>query len=157
MAEIINQMLKEWTPGTVVSTSCLEKRGEFRGSYCNVTRKVEGWNLRFLCGSGFWNFFNARLRFDAFLDPHFGVWCQFFNPIILNEINGGWGGIRTPGTISGSMVFKTTAIVHSATHPRRIKGGIVCLLMAKSRITQRENCDFCTILLSILTACFALL
>lgn len=29
----------------------------------------------------------------------------------------GWGGIRTPGGLSPSAVFKTAAIVHSATHP----------------------------------------
>ena len=30
----------------------------------------------------------------------------------------GWGGIRTPGTVSRTAVFKTAALVHSATHPR---------------------------------------
>jgi hypothetical protein len=30
---------------------------------------------------------------------------------------GGEGGIRTPGTVPGSVVFKTTAIDHSATSP----------------------------------------
>jgi hypothetical protein len=29
----------------------------------------------------------------------------------------GWGGIRTPGALSYSTVFKTVAFVHSATHP----------------------------------------
>ena len=29
----------------------------------------------------------------------------------------GWGGIRTPGTVSRTAVFKTAALVHSATHP----------------------------------------
>jgi hypothetical protein len=29
----------------------------------------------------------------------------------------GWGGIRTPGTLSRTAVFKTAALVHSATHP----------------------------------------
>jgi hypothetical protein len=32
--------------------------------------------------------------------------------------NGGEGGIRTPGTLSGTPVFKTGAINHSATSPR---------------------------------------
>ena len=29
----------------------------------------------------------------------------------------GWGGIRTPGTLSRTAVFKTAALDHSATHP----------------------------------------
>src|SRR5437773_2078435 len=29
----------------------------------------------------------------------------------------GWGGIRTPGTVSRTAVFKTAALDHSATHP----------------------------------------
>lgn len=29
----------------------------------------------------------------------------------------GWGGIRTPGTRTGTAVFKTAALDHSATHP----------------------------------------
>jgi hypothetical protein len=35
---------------------------------------------------------------------------------------GGEGGIRTPGTVPGSVVFKTTAIDHSATSPFMIGG-----------------------------------
>jgi hypothetical protein len=31
--------------------------------------------------------------------------------------SGGEGGIRTPGTLSGTPVFKTGAINHSATSP----------------------------------------
>ena len=31
--------------------------------------------------------------------------------------NGGRGGIRTPGTLAGTLVFKTSAIDHSATLP----------------------------------------
>src|SRR2546423_15184081 len=30
---------------------------------------------------------------------------------------GGWGGIRTHGTLAGTPVFKTGAFNHSATHP----------------------------------------
>ena len=29
----------------------------------------------------------------------------------------GWGGIRTPGSLSTTAVFKTAALNHSATHP----------------------------------------
>jgi hypothetical protein len=32
--------------------------------------------------------------------------------------DGGERGIRTPGTVSGTVVFKTTAIDHSAISPR---------------------------------------
>ena len=31
----------------------------------------------------------------------------------------GWGGIRTHGTLARTLVFKTSALVHSATHPCR--------------------------------------
>jgi hypothetical protein len=34
--------------------------------------------------------------------------------------NGGEGGIRTPGTLSGTPVFKTGAINHSATSPAEL-------------------------------------
>jgi hypothetical protein len=36
----------------------------------------------------------------------------------LTPLIGGGRGIRTPGTVSGSVVFKTTAIDHSAIPPR---------------------------------------
>jgi hypothetical protein len=32
----------------------------------------------------------------------------------------GWGGIRTPGGLSPTAVFKTAALDHSATHPKRL-------------------------------------
>ena len=31
--------------------------------------------------------------------------------------DGGWGGIRTHGTLAGTPVFKTGALNRSATHP----------------------------------------
>ena len=31
---------------------------------------------------------------------------------------GGWGGIRTPGSLATSAVFKTVAFDRSATHPK---------------------------------------
>ena len=34
-----------------------------------------------------------------------------------NCVNGGWGGIRTPGEREPTPVFKTGALNHSATHP----------------------------------------
>ena len=35
---------------------------------------------------------------------------------------GGWGGIRTPGALAGTPVFKTGALNHSATHPKSCCG-----------------------------------
>src|ERR1700761_8415857 len=36
---------------------------------------------------------------------------------ILKEVVGGWGGIRTHGTLTRTAVFKTAALNRSATHP----------------------------------------
>ncbi len=36
------------------------------------------------------------------------------------QVIGGGGGIRTPGTLSSTPVFKTGAINHSATPPRGV-------------------------------------
>ena len=33
------------------------------------------------------------------------------------KVGGGGGGIRTPGALSGTLVFKTRAFNHSATPP----------------------------------------
>jgi hypothetical protein len=33
------------------------------------------------------------------------------------KVAGGWGGIRTHGTLARTAVFKTAALNHSATHP----------------------------------------
>jgi hypothetical protein len=33
------------------------------------------------------------------------------------DSKGGWGGIRTPGAVARTAVFKTAALDHSATHP----------------------------------------
>jgi hypothetical protein len=40
----------------------------------------------------------------------------FFHNVLVN-FNGGGRGIRTPGTVSRTVVFKTTAIDHSAIPP----------------------------------------
>jgi hypothetical protein len=37
--------------------------------------------------------------------------------------SGGWGGIRTHGTLARTAVFKTAALNHSATHPRDGRSG----------------------------------
>ena len=44
---------------------------------------------------------------------------------------GGGRGIRTPGTLPGSVVFKTTAIDHSAIPPRRNATGIRALSVGR--------------------------
>ena len=56
--------------------------------------------------------------------PEYAPWgAAFFVLIIaidinrLGGINGGWGEIRTHGTLAGPPVFKTGALNHSATHP----------------------------------------
>ena len=36
----------------------------------------------------------------------------------MSNIIGGWGGIRTPGSLATSAVFKTVAFDRSATHPK---------------------------------------
>lgn len=36
----------------------------------------------------------------------------------MSDISGGWGGIRTPGRVAPSAVFKTVAFDRSATHPK---------------------------------------
>ena len=41
------------------------------------------------------------------------AFCPFRRPALI----GGWGGIRTHGTLSGTPVFKTGAFNRSATHP----------------------------------------
>ena len=40
------------------------------------------------------------------------------------HLKGGWGGIRTPGSLSTTAVFKTAALNHSATHPKPMFYGI---------------------------------
>jgi hypothetical protein len=39
------------------------------------------------------------------------------NPPNAAKTKNGWGGIRTPGTVTRTAVFKTAALDHSATHP----------------------------------------
>ena len=48
----------------------------------------------------------------------------------------GWGGIRTPGRLSPTAVFKTAALDHSATHPdTRIPTGYCRVLLAERKPT----------------------
>ena len=51
---------------------------------------------------------------DAFFDiKHKSLWQTIWNE------GGGRRGIRTPGTVSGSAVFKTAAFDHSAILPEK--------------------------------------
>ena len=53
--------------------------------------------------------------------------CEALSYLIYNEGYGGRGGIRTPDTLSGTPVFKTGAINHSATLPsddNKLRSGI---------------------------------
>ena len=51
----------------------------------------------------------------------------------VSELDGGGGGIRTPGTRKGTTVFKTVAFDHSATPP----GGRV--MLRPSRFVKRAS------------------
>ena len=42
----------------------------------------------------------------------------------LRLFYGGWGGIRTPGGVAPTTVFKTVAIDRSATHPKLFPAGL---------------------------------
>ena len=42
----------------------------------------------------------------------------------MRHITGGWGGIRTPGGLAPTTVFKTAAFDRSATHPKLISVGL---------------------------------
>ena len=47
---------------------------------------------------------------------------------------GGWGGIRTPGSLATSAVFKTVAFDRSATHPKlfsTVLSNLAVLVMRK--------------------------
>src|SRR6476646_2870839 len=67
--------------------------------------------------------------------PYFRVCCERLgegcsSKRLRMENSGGEGGIRTPGTLSGTPVFKTGAINHSATSPAT---ATVCNLDAANR------------------------
>jgi hypothetical protein len=61
---------------------------------------------------------------------------------------GGGRGIRTPGTLPGSVVFKTTAIDHSAIPPRRQSGQI----SRTSRATRSDHPSSVTVSVTVTTA-----
>jgi hypothetical protein len=57
------------------------------------------------------------------------------------RLHGGEGGIRTPGTLSGTPVFKTGAINHSATSPDNLVLLQMPLLGKRSAsVTRYESC-----------------
>lgn len=47
-----------------------------------------------------------------------GIFANISKFLVSLLITGGWGGIRTPGGLAPSTVFKTVAIDRSATHPK---------------------------------------
>jgi len=57
----------------------------------------------------------------------------------------GWGGIRTPGGLSPTAVFKTAALDHSATHPTLFSSGNTRFSARKSRLipTADTRLDAC--------------
>lgn len=63
----------------------------------------------------------------------------------LNQLpknkNGGWGGIRTHGTLSRTPVFKTGAFNRSATHPARLRYKDPYLAICNEM--QEEVLSFC--------------
>ena len=68
------------------------------------------------------------------------VWRDSLAP----TIDGGWGGIRTHGTLAGTPVFKTGALNRSATHPGlgRVFGDRVAIVVdhARPRRGQEHLC-----------------
>jgi hypothetical protein len=59
---------------------------------------------------------------------------------VANPKKSGWGGIRTPGGISPTAVFKTAALDHSATHPNPCFCCILAVLMRFSFPICTMNC-----------------
>ena len=55
--------------------------------------------------------------------------------IFSDPPSGGRGGIRTPGGVAPTPVFKTGAFNHSATRPRRARVSNSCLALQASRFT----------------------
>jgi hypothetical protein len=67
---------------------------------------------------------------------------QYFKS--LKEASGGWGGIRTHGTLTRTAVFKTAAFNHSATHPtQRHQARIPPLGGTDGEIGTRMAPDLC--------------
>ena len=52
----------------------------------------------------------------------------------IENLNGGWGEIRTHGGRKPSTVFKTVAFNRSATHPKKKCGFVKNQLFSKWRI-----------------------
>ena len=53
--------------------------------------------------------------------------------------HGGGRGIRTPGDITATVVFKTTALVHSAIPPRMVGFFRYCVFAALNSCTMAHN------------------
>ena len=61
----------------------------------------------------------SSLRLLVYVEANFAAKPRDFEETIYSNRVGGWGGIRTPGTLASTPVFKTGALNHSATHPKR--------------------------------------
>jgi hypothetical protein len=86
------------------------KQAELEVPVAEVIRKVGRADL---------TIFSSRVSYSGFAKlprkRHFRRYIiSYFND---NKVDGGRGGIRTPDTLSGTPVFKTGAINHSATLP----------------------------------------
>jgi hypothetical protein len=58
---------------------------------------------------------------------------------LTNMWFGGWGGIRTHGTLARSPVFKTGSFNHSDTHPLTCGRGVPTLEITQMQVVARES------------------
>ncbi len=60
--------------------------------------------------------------------------------MLFGEFLSGWGGIRTPGPVSRSAVFKTAAFDHSATHPKGLVSAWLSPLESQGASKRNLDC-----------------
>ncbi len=63
--------------------------------------------------------------------------------------NGGEGGIRTPGTLSGTTDFESVTFGHSATSPEKLRKKVWSLRFGKPRLVLAE----CSATVSVCLGC----
>src|ERR1043166_1259579 len=61
------------------------------------------------------------------------LWAEISSAPEKPSDSGGWGEIRTHGTLAGTPVFKTGALNHSATHPTHSDLSPVILQLSERR------------------------
>ena len=81
----------------------------FRGPYCNGVSAETGWPEPVQTVAA-WLGHSPKVAVANYLRMH----------AVLHKRSSGWGGIRTPVAVSRQAVFKTAALVHSATHPKAV-------------------------------------